>query len=419
MAYAEGNFLEATRLAPDFGYAYADGAAQSFLKGDRAVADRLVADGTARGSGIGDIPLGRLQLLAGAMSGKDRDQIAALRRLTSLLPNDSANWERLAQLLSGDGDLKEASAAQSRLSELEPEKQAVWNQLGYYRVWEGDLAGAAKALERYKALAPGSPNPLDSLGDVHYYAGQFKEAERYFLDSMAKDPAFFQGQGYFKAAMARLRLGDAAKATEHFEKFATAQGPAKELLLAQWGYISGSSGMADLEKAARSDSPDTAAAAWALLAVLYQSEGKDAAARDAARQALFRSRTPMARVAAQAVTFATLPSVSKEEWLARAEKLIPAPDQGPVRKRLAMYGMLLHRDCDGAESISKGRLRHLAPPDDREMRLVLAWCLAEQGDRQDAAELLKVNPVPASPLSSPFESLLIRRELDLRKLLKN
>jgi hypothetical protein len=416
-AYAAKDFLEAARLAPDFGYAYTDGAAAALLAGERATADRLIADGLARGSGIGEIARARLHLLGATASQHRGDQIAALRRLTQLIPGEPDYWQRLAQLLSVERQFAEAAEAQDRLASLRPGDAGAWNQLAYLWAWSGDTARAEAAVARYERLEPGSANAADTLGDVYFHGGKFAEAEKRYLESMARDENFLAGQGYFKAAVARLRLADAGKADEHFLRFAEKAGPAKELLLAQWRYVTAGAATADLERLSKAPAPDVSALALAQLALFRRLAGEGDAANQLAQKSLTLARSPLARRAAQTAFFVTLPKTNAAAWRDRAEQALPGPELEPARRRLMVEALIAQGAFDEAVPLARKLFDEAAAGDDYAPRLYLAWCLYQTGDRVRPAELLRANPVPAPPTGHPFEAVLLRQELELRRAL--
>lgn len=416
-AYAAKDFLEAARLAPDFGYAYTDGAGEAMMAGDRATADRLIADGLSRGAGIGDLARARLSLLSGTLSRNREEQIAALRQLTSLVPTEPENWRRLSQLLSAGRQFADAAAAQERLAELQADDPAVWNQLAYLRAWAGETARAVDAASRYERLSPGNANAADTLGDVHYLAGNFAEAEKQYLESMSRDPDLFGGQGYFKAAMARLRAGDAAKAEEHFRQFAEKAGPAKELLLAQWRYIATGDAMAEIEQVGKSPSPDVAAAALAQMAVWRRLAGDVEKANAAARQSLTLSRTPLARRGAETAYFLTLPRTDAAGWRDRAEKALPGPPLEQARRSLTLVALIAQGDFAQALPLAQQLFDETPAERDYAARIYLAWCLQRTGNTARAAELLRTNPIPPPPVTGPFDAVLLRQERELRRAL--
>ena len=92
-----------------------------------------------------------------------------------------------------------------------------------------NLDGARAAFARYQSLAgPADLNPLDSLGEVYFYNGDFAHAEKQFVAA----------REWLKAAEARLMTGDLAGADAFFEQYMAPQ-PQRELERAQWEFLSG------------------------------------------------------------------------------------------------------------------------------------------------------------------------------------
>ena len=93
------------------------------------------------------------------------------------------------------------------------------NVLGYAMALGGDCEGGKKSIAEYSRLEGQEPNAFDSLGEVSFFCGQFKDAEQYFTESGPKYPV---GEGQvqpIKAAAARLMTGDVPGA----EQLASAQ----------------------------------------------------------------------------------------------------------------------------------------------------------------------------------------------------
>ena len=95
--------------------------------------------------------------------------------------------------------------------------------MGYAAAYSGDLPTAIRVLRGYEQLRPNEPNPLDSLGDVHFALGHFGEAEQFYLAAHAKAPAFLNGGEVLKAAQARLMTGDVPGATALFNRYLAAR----------------------------------------------------------------------------------------------------------------------------------------------------------------------------------------------------
>ena len=100
---------------------------------------------------------------------------------------------QLAALDSASRQYPSAAGFYRRATQLDPRDKASWNQLGYTEALRRDLSGARGALEEYLRLAPQDPNASDSLGDVNFYLGACREAERNYLEAYRKDRAFAGG----------------------------------------------------------------------------------------------------------------------------------------------------------------------------------------------------------------------------------
>lgn len=195
-SYATGDFEGAVAADPGFGAAYLAWTQSLLARGDRARAAEVLAAAHGNAARFPAFERGRLSVISAVLTG-DR---AALSHDYAT----AAKWYEQA-LAAQPGDI------------------SLLNQLGYLRSWAGDLKGAVEALARYRALRPGEANPIDSLGDAHYYAGRFAEAENLYLEAHAKDATFLGGGELYKAAWARLMQGDLAGADGIFARFLEAR----------------------------------------------------------------------------------------------------------------------------------------------------------------------------------------------------
>ena len=93
-----------------------------------------------------------------------------------------------------------------------------WNQIGYCEVMLGNLPEAVKALEQYRRLSGQEANAIDSLGEIHFIAGKYTEAGKYFVEGAEKFPDFREGRDGLKAAAMRLLSGDRKGADEMVKK---------------------------------------------------------------------------------------------------------------------------------------------------------------------------------------------------------
>src|SRR5207253_1344762 len=85
---------------------------------------------------------------------------------------------------------------------VEPNNPAFLNSLAYVQAFAGDLAGARASIEAYRKAAPNDANADDSLGEIHFFAGRYADAERNFVDAYRRNKALVGGHELYRAAVA-------------------------------------------------------------------------------------------------------------------------------------------------------------------------------------------------------------------------
>ena len=138
--------------------------------------------------------------------------------------------------------LKEYAKAADVYRSVVSTRPVVKNLLGYAEALAGRCDAGKQAIEEYGRQPGQEPNALDSLGEISYFCGQYKDAEKYFLASEAKylsDPRGVMEP--VKAAASRMMTGDAAGAdkiaTSYFQKIAKSNPQAVATLQPVWTTI--------------------------------------------------------------------------------------------------------------------------------------------------------------------------------------
>lgn len=389
-SFANGDYERAAAAAPGFGPAYVAWANQSLARGDRDGAAKALA--TANDRGILPLERARLDVLAATLTGDVGSRRKAFVALSRADSADVFAFRALAEIDTAARSFRSAAAWFDKALARDPAPE-IYNAAAYTRAFGGDLEGAVRLLQRYRELCPGDPNALDSLGEVHYHAGRFAEAERYFLEAYAKGPASFGGAALYKAGWARLMAGDYRGASAHAERFFATRGRTHEdaaILRAQWEFVTGKrdAAIAALEKNA---SP----AAFAHLAVWAM----DAGDRERARRLV--ARTPERYAASAAVRTALGADVENAPS--------PARSLG-----LGWAAMLAGRPADAVPHFRD--LYRATPPSSPEPApVLLAWALIENGQVAEARPLLERNVIPDATADHPFIALAYPRVLELRK----
>ncbi|HWR50621.1 MAG TPA: tetratricopeptide repeat protein [Bryobacteraceae bacterium] len=392
-AFAEGSYERATAEAPGFGPAYVAWVNQSLARGDRDGAVRALAAARNQGKAFHPLERARLDVFAATLAGDAVSRRKALVALTRADPADAAAFRALAEIDTSARWFQSAAQWFDQALARDPAPE-IYNAAGYNRAYAGDLDGAVQLLQRYRELRPGDANALDSLAEVYYHAGRFADAERYFLEAYANNPGFLGGAALYKAAWARLMMGDFKRASAHADKFFAARvamrDPAAPILQAQWEFVTGrrDAAVAVLEKSA---SPAASAhlAVWAM----------DAGDRERARR--LAARLPERSSMAAAL----------ETALGSEVKVAP----GPARSLgLGWAAMLAGRPGEAVPHFRE--FYRLTPPSSPEPApVLLAWALIENGQAAEARPLLERNVIPDATADHPFVALAYPRILELRK----
>jgi tetratricopeptide (TPR) repeat protein len=227
--------------------------------------------------------------------------------------------------------------------------------------------------------------------------------------------------------MARLMAGDPAGATGIHEIYARAQAasPAHEAEIerAEWAWTAGRRKEAYqrlLAFARASESGpkrETAARAYAEVALWSLFLGDRAAAAGLAQQALSVPGAPIS-AAVVVAKFLAAPPAPAAEWAARAGKLFPPnPALAPLRDMALACALLLDKQYQPASAILRKLYDEGAhPPGEEGIPVLLAWTLLETGRYQEAAPLLRLNPVPPATGPTVFTPFYFPRIYYLRGL---
>lgn len=353
-AWGRNDAERAVSLEPDFGAAWLSAIEQRAAKGDRAGALEMVQQALARANLRTPVDRARIELVGAALR-NDRDaERKALDALLKLVPADSQLLRALAMAEMNARHYANAAQLFRRLSQMDPGNGEPLNSLGYAELYAGNLDAARKALEEYRAFL--ETNAFDSLGEVHFLAGQFAEAEKYFLKAHEKDAAFHGGAGLLKAAHAHWLGGDLPGADAIHQRYVKFRAGLNDPLLA-----------------------------WREAVWLY-STGRRAEAEEKLKGA------PTVAAAQLAV------------WNGEPQ------GSGP-------YARLLEKKFAEAAEGFKQIYESTPPGSDSQVRVLYAWSLAEEGRKDEARALLKWWPLPGDAGNPLFESLIVPEFLELRKTL--
>ena len=410
---------------PDFGPPYRMLAQWKAQRQDRAGASALLEQALARGDRIPPAERARIGLEVATLHDDRAGRQTALAALVKLEPFDAALWRSLGDTALGRRDYALAIQAFQKSADLEPDDVTAWNQLGYAKSYAQDLNGALAALRHYQTLRPAESDPLDSQGDVNLLNGRLREAEDLYLQAARKSPAFPNAPDLYKAAMARLMTGDVpgadALVKQYIDARRTAHDPLADYFEAEWWWVSGRRGRACRQLAAFARSAaagpsapmkQMASAANGELAIWNFFLGDRAAAEQLVQKSAPPPGVPVASFVLLARFLVQAPA-SPAEWSARADRLFPPAIRIPAGRRHRLRAPAgLH--FEAATPILKQAYDREGPASDDAERALLAWCLLETGHAQDAAPLVRLNPIPPLAGPGPLVSLYFPRIFYLR-----
>lgn len=404
-AAAQARLLQtATIQDPNFTAAYTDLGQTLLMLGNRAEAGKVAAAGAQHAPNpIDRASLAYLSALAHDDLGAREKALAALAQLT---PADPDVFRSLAQIHLLEHKYVEAVRDYQAVARLDPGDPAILNVLGYTQAYAHDLAGARQSLTTYRKLsAKGDTNAVDSLGEVHFFLGDFPAAERYFLEAQQLNP----GAGdieMLKAAQAHLMTGDRNGADQIFARYMgeyrKGQDPVQnDYQRALWEFLTGrrKQALGRLQALLPSAGGDTAALLEAQLSVWYLQTG---------------NRPEAARLAWDAGTKAATPRGQSLSALCRFLSSVSfTPSNNNFADALAL---LLAGQFAEAIPPLDNLYRNMPPEANGQVRTLLAWAYTSTGRTRDAAGLVDLYPIPLSSGERLFASLTFPKFLKVRSM---
>jgi hypothetical protein len=147
-------------------------------------------------------------------------------------------------------------------------------------------------------------------------------------------------------------------------------------------------------------------AIWSLLC-----DDRAAAVRYAAQAGA--SGTPASAGSVAVSRLAVMPPASPAEWASRAEASF---GRSPLKEIALAYALLLDRHFAEAIPLLQKMEARTGTTGDRSVAIDLAWALIETGKVEEAAPLLRMNPVPSSDSATAFIGLYFPRLYKLRAI---
>ncbi|MCS7025125.1 MAG: tetratricopeptide repeat protein [Bryobacteraceae bacterium] len=359
------------------------------------------------------------EALLARLEGKPDAALEAYRRAVRQSPRDTDLIRQLAEVALNHHQYKEAVEWLERAVALEPNQTALWNALGYAKAYLGDFEGALRSIDEYRRREPFNPNTYDSAGEIQFMAGRFAEAEKNFLEAQQKDPSFFGGAEFAKAAFARFLAGDEQGADGLWGRYVETRRAFHDVFAdlrhAHWFLLTGRQEKAEeqLRRLAQGDS-EAATRALLLLGVMQLQRGRREEAKALTQQALLKPKSAVSFNLAGILRFLAQPSAPPEEWQARAQRAFAPQTPQNVRNLLLAYAYWLEGHSRAARELLEPLYRATSPAAADELRLMLGKARLDLGDRNGAAQLLANHPLPPQTGEALLASLYFPHYRDWR-----
>lgn len=216
----------AAALDPKYGTAHLAVIENLLRAGKRDEVKAAIA--AARGANLSKMEGAQMQALTAATP-KERSD--ALLRAARSARHDFNLWQGAAEAAMTAKDHAAAIDAYQQATVLAPENIGIWNALAYAQAFAGDIEAAKKSIAQYQKLQPKDPNAYDSMGEIYFYEGRFREAEEQFLRAFEMENARLGGGEAYRAALAAFLGGDKIKAAANFARYARFRAQQKDELL--------------------------------------------------------------------------------------------------------------------------------------------------------------------------------------------
>jgi eukaryotic-like serine/threonine-protein kinase len=216
---------EAVRLDPQFALAYLQLAQQYSLSGDYRRGAEMADKVEQLQSHLPRYEQLSLQVVKAIRSGDKEAELAAYQALVSEFPRSSEDRGLEGDVLGSLGRHDEALELYRQGLALDPKSEELLNFQSYQRAFSGDINGALASNDAYAAVRPGDPNPLDSRGDILYFAGRDDEAIAAYHKVLELKPDFGDYAEYLKLAIVYTDQKKPDMANAAFQQFAQRTSP--------------------------------------------------------------------------------------------------------------------------------------------------------------------------------------------------
>lgn len=132
----------------------------------------------------------QIDLFEAVLDGNDDTVSTVFNQMIKDFPGNTAFINQLANYYFGNRRYKEALELYKKVLQIDPKHKVTLNQIAYLNAYLGNFDIAKKVMRKYIELVPDEPNPYDSMGEILWIEGKFKEAESHFKKALKKNELF-------------------------------------------------------------------------------------------------------------------------------------------------------------------------------------------------------------------------------------
>lgn len=159
----------------------------------------------------------QIDLLAARFKNDAKMYVTTIQAWLQQNPDDiDANY-MLADLYDGWNNPKQAIQYLQNVVKINNQYKLAYNKLGYQYAELGDFDKAIASLRKYQALAPDEPNPRDSMAEIYFLFGDYKNAEKHYKKALEINENFTPSLG--NLGLLYLEKGEYKKALAIFKKY--------------------------------------------------------------------------------------------------------------------------------------------------------------------------------------------------------
>ena len=169
-----------------------------------------------------------------------------MQKLTEVAPGSIWRHQAEAEAYESQGSNDAAITEYRQVLSVDPRRPGIHYRLGRSLLARSrqnnspdDIAAASKEFEQELQLAPGNANAAYELGEIHRNAGEFDEAQKFFVMAVERYPDFAEAHLGLAAVLMSLQKPD--QALPHLQK-AVALSPGNEVAWYRLSQVQGTLG---------------------------------------------------------------------------------------------------------------------------------------------------------------------------------